>query len=326
MQFNKSHFTNCSPNRVRKRVFFLICLVFLGLNGPQVGAITSVNTSSKETNNQRRVTFVKGDVEYRAAEDERWTTIEDTNLSLPLDADLKVEDDGALEITPADTGSLKLNEQTGISLSQEGDSTLNLNLAYGSAKINAPAKSDRMDTIKLETPTGIIGVRGTEFGASHEQSNRSEVHVTEGSVSLRANEDQATVSAGRFAAFGSSEDGQGIFQQGPLLDRHQTVWQYWGVRKKLQPLREQKSSLESTLGTLREQLSGDGIGGMFGEMTGAKEQIEQASETLDRVEQKISQIRSDYQSTIQGYREYRRELEEKRGQFLQERKRSFERR
>lgn len=306
--------------------FVLMGVLFLVLSGTSALSIESVTSETTRSGNQRTVTFVKGDVEYRPATDERWTPIEDTGVSLPLDADLKVEDDAALEIKPGDTGTLKLNEQTGITLNQSGDSTLNLDLGYGSAKIDAPENSNRMDTIQLETPTGIIGVRGTEFGASHEQSDRSEVYVTEGSVSLEANEDRATVSTGQFAAFGASENEQGIFQQGPLLDRHRTVWKYWGVQKKLQPLREQKSSLESTLGSLREQLSGDGIGGMFGEMTGAKEKIEQASESLDQVEQQISQIQSEYQSTIQGYRQYRQKLEEKRGQFLQERKRTFERR
>ncbi len=299
-------------------VYLLIVSLLIGTQSGLRARYNGDSTPGEKSN--ANVDFVKEPVEYRTINSDTWRSIEDTGLTLPVDADVKVGDDAALSLRSDEFRPLKLNEQTGVQLRSQNDSPVDLEVVYGSTKMNVKSDTQERDPIKIKTKQGIIGVRGTDFGVSYERPNQSEVFVTEGLVSVNSGTHSVEIPPGKFASFGLDNNRKGILKRDSIQPRHRTIWKHWTAQRFLYPLREQRESLKSTIRELRQTIDQPGIGDVFGELNKLEGEIDRKTKVLEDVKQRIDRIKSEAGNVIESYQRYRNMLEERRGSFLKKRK------
>lgn len=264
------------------------------------------------------VRHVDTPVKYRPADSTRWRSLSETTADVPESGDFLVEEEGSVELK-ADDSEVHLNEKSGMSYRLADDTAGEVRLNHGSMKAEVDSETQvkqsesdkKKEKLKLETPMGSLGIRGTEFGVSFEQSGRSEVYVDTGEVVLRTDRDRTEVSEEEYVAFGQRgvEPTNRILDRGGLPDRYQVTWNRWSLRRQIRELERQREKLRRRI--KRESPTN-------------KERSSSLRRKLEQLEEKLSELRKQYRPLKKEYESYRKRLEKKRGDFIRQRKQAFD--
>lgn len=283
---------------------FLILGVFVvSLVVPVNGFATSGETLT--------VQHVDTPVKYRPADRTRWQDLSGTSAQLSESGDFLVEEDGAVELR-TDDSEVNLNEKSGLSYRLSADTADELRLNHGSMRTEVDSGTKPEGTkLKLETPMGSLGIRGTEFGVSFERSGRSEVYVDTGRVVLNTDRDRTRVSEEEYVAFGQRgvDSTRRILDRGGLPDRYRITWNRWSLRRRIAQLERKREELRSQI--RRDDSLSD-------------RKKSPLRDNLERVEERLAELREDYQPLNERYESYRKRLEKKRGDFIRKRKQAFD--
>ena len=285
----------------------LVLLILLGFCFAALRpAVASTVDSSEE---KLSVRYIDTPVKFRSATNTDWQTLPDTATALPESGDLLVEEGGALDLRSADSTAISLNEQSGLSYRLSEDTVDRLRLNHGSLKTTVEETAPERTRLRLETPMGSLGIRGTEFGVSFERSGRSEVYVDTGKVALRTGEERRGVGPGEYLAFGSGEgrSPNRILEEGNIPERYQLTWSRFRLKERLDALREMRSRLTRRL---RGRVEGPGSS--------------ESSSRLDTLNRQIQRLNDRYQPLNERYQAYRERLEERREDFIRRRKQALD--
>jgi hypothetical protein len=120
-----------------------------------------------------------GQVQYKTKAD--YTTLNDKQIELPSGSFVKTADGGAQVLLP-DNSLLSLDKNTEIQITAENGKTDLLQLAGNTW--NRVEKLTSGNGFRVETPSIIAAVRGTEFGVLVTGLQQSDVFVTESTVQV----------------------------------------------------------------------------------------------------------------------------------------------
>ncbi len=129
----------------------------------------------------------------RAQANDQLTTIGDqvktgARSKVDLEMDLGI---GTIQVAPATLIQLR-----SITLNSDGSRVSLFYMPAGSARIKLRRFTNPNTRFELETPAGISGVRGTEFGIVAQPSGKTSVAVLEGKVNTNAQGEDVSVDAG----------------------------------------------------------------------------------------------------------------------------------
>lgn len=256
------------------------------------------------------VQMVDTPVKFRPADQTQWRDLSGTTAELPESGDFLVEEDGAVELRTEDS-EINLNEKSGLNYRLTQDTADQLRLNHGSVKTEVNSgESEKETKLQLETPMGSLGIRGTEFGVSFEQSGRSEVYVDTGEVVLRTDRDRTQVADQEYVAFGQRgvEPTNKILDRGGLPDRYRVTWSRWSLHQQILRLERKR---ERILNRIDEQ---DNT---------SNEKDSSVQKELNNLENRLAELRDQYQPLNEEYESYRKRLEKKRGNFIRKRRQAF---
>ncbi len=159
------------------------------------------------------ITFRSGDVQVSGAKETAWRRAE---LGMPVyfGDNLRTGEDGEVAITYVDGGMLKVHPNTHIALNaivspvERKNSVL---LFFGRIWNRARKKVVQMKGLEVQTPTAVVGVRGTEFETASYEDGTMVVVVDSGRVMVDNEIDQSTLAANEGAKL--SFDTKGIKRQ-----------------------------------------------------------------------------------------------------------------
>ena len=120
-----------------------------------------------------------GKVQYKTAAD--YTELNDKQVELPSGSFVKTADGGA-QVLLADNSLLSLDKNTEVQIKADGGKTDLLQLAGNTW--NRVEKLTSGNGFRVETPSIIAAVRGTEFGVLVAGEQQSDVFVTESNVQV----------------------------------------------------------------------------------------------------------------------------------------------
>jgi hypothetical protein len=129
----------------------------------------------------------------RAQANDQITTIGDQvktgqRAKVELQLDLGI---GAIQVAPS-----TLIQMRGISLNADQSRVSLFYMPYGSARIKLRRFTNPNSRFELETPAGVSGVRGTEFGIAIQPSGKTSLAVLDGRVNSSAQNQGVDVDAG----------------------------------------------------------------------------------------------------------------------------------
>jgi len=133
------------------------------------------------------VTYSSGTVDYRSPDEDGWLPIE-IGQSLRKEDSLRVADGAYCELQFGESAVVKVKEATTLTLSQvslkEGERNVKMKMQAG-AVLNRVEKLAKGERFKVQTPSAVCGVRGTQFSVENTKDNETKVAVKEGSVSVQ---------------------------------------------------------------------------------------------------------------------------------------------
>jgi len=136
-----------------------------------------------------QIVEAKGAVEMRANEKAAWAKAE-TNQNLAIGAAVRTGADGKASIKAGDVAGANLTANTSVeiaSLTREGDTTKSeVKALTGKALFLVNKLKTEQSSFKVQTPTAIVGVRGTAFGVQiADNAESSRIACFTGEVSVR---------------------------------------------------------------------------------------------------------------------------------------------
>ena len=172
-----------------KKLFFSGCLVAL------VTSLALSQVCFAEQNTLGRITSLSGDVEVKRAKDTEWTEAE-FNMSVYFGDHIKTLEDGNITITFLDESLMTVHPNTHVALNtiisplEKRNSVL---LFFGRIWNKVRRKMVRMRGYEVQTPTAVLGVRGTEFEAGSYEDGTTLVRVASGGVMVDSEAEKSTV-------------------------------------------------------------------------------------------------------------------------------------
>lgn len=201
-----NHFVAFFTNPMRGRVFSwslaagALALGLVSLAPVMRAAAQSLPQSSLLAQATRwiEVGGVSGDVTYRAQENrsarsgDRLSTGNGLSTSRRATAVLNIDDD---------IGVIRVAERTDLIVDQlgilsDGARVTKLRVNRGQARIQARPFNNPNTVLELTTPSGVVSVRGTEYGVSVADDGKTSVGTLEGSVTTEAAGQSVEVNAG----------------------------------------------------------------------------------------------------------------------------------
>lgn len=138
-----------------------------------------------------RVTLVSGEPIIKRALTADWELVEMDMLLYPKD-EIKTDEDSFLEIQYEDGGILRLDSETELSI-EGGEKKQVLTLWTGKIYNKIRRLYSKESSYEIKTPTGVAGVRGTEFTLSH-RYQQTRVAVFDGVVEIENEKGKAILS------------------------------------------------------------------------------------------------------------------------------------
>ncbi len=177
-----------SSRRRRRAAFAVAATILLGL--ATVGLIQRFPGSAPAPVPVAKVDHGFGPVVVKNPLDERWQTLAGSGFELVEGARVRIGDAGGLNLRLSGNGSLRIAEQTEISLASARDIYLDRGAVYLDTERNRGR-----DPIQIHTALGSLQHVGTQFEARY-TVNELRLRVREGSVLLHRGEDVMTVESG----------------------------------------------------------------------------------------------------------------------------------
>jgi len=179
-----------------KNRFFPACLfsiIFISL------ALTQV-CFAKE-NQLGHITSCSGDVQVKRAKETVWTKAE---LTMPVyfGDNIRTREDGEVTITYIDQSLLKIHSNTHTTLNSIVSPVEKKNsvvLFFGRIWSKVSRRVLRMRGFEVQTPTAVLGVRGTEFEIGSYEDGTTIVRVDSGKVTVDNETNRSTLSSNQGA-------------------------------------------------------------------------------------------------------------------------------
>ena len=181
-----------TQSRCSLRRWFLACVVIIGA----ASSLTTECLASQDRDNPpgrvARISYLRGNVSFLPAGQNQWTQA--TLNYVVTTGDRLYTDHGAraeLEIGPY---TIRLSEQTDLSVTDLSDDVIQLGLTQGSARLSVyqlPAN----DTVEIDTPNGALNVRakGTYRVDVDPNAGRTLVTVNKGKLDVSGGDPPGTV-------------------------------------------------------------------------------------------------------------------------------------
>jgi len=175
--------------------FFSACLFSIGI----CLALTQVGLTKEDQ--LGHVTFRSGDVQVKGAKETVWRKAE-LNMPVYFGDSMRTGEDGEATIAFIDQSLLKISRNTHIALNtivspvEKKNSVL---LFFGRIWNRVRKKVVQMKGFEVQTPTAVLGVRGTEFGAASYEDGTTVVRVDSGKVTVDNEIDRSTLSSNQGA-------------------------------------------------------------------------------------------------------------------------------
>ena len=172
-----------------KKVFFSGCLVALIISL----ALSQVCFAKQDT--LGRITSISGPVEVKRAKDIEWTEAV-VNMPVYFGDHIKTLEDGNITITFLDESLMTVHPNTHVALNtiisplEKRNSVL---LFFGRIWNKVRRKIVQMRGYEVQTPTAVLGVRGTEFEAGSYEDGTTLVRVASGGVMVDSEAEKSTV-------------------------------------------------------------------------------------------------------------------------------------
>ncbi|MFB6347106.1 MAG: FecR domain-containing protein [bacterium] len=268
-----------------------------------------------------RISSLEQPVKYRGRTELTWTELTPSDTRVAASGDFLVGDGGFLELRRAGTETIKLNEQTGLSIrnGQRGD-TFRVN--HGSSRFDLKPDESTGTDYTIRTKNASIGVRGTNFGVSYERDDRSEVFVDTGSVQLSDGDRPVRLGEGRFGRV-SGDDGRSREEfevSDTIPERHKLTWDHWNKKARIRKLRLRKQELNERRKELRRLLEQD----TPRDAGRVEVRLETINERISSLESTLARLTDSYETIQSRYQSYRRKLAEKRENFIQRRRQALD--
>ena len=144
-----------------------------------------------------QITSLSGDVQVKGAKETVWRKAE-LNMPVFFGDNIRTREVGKVTITFVDQSLLKVHSNTHIALNtivspvEKKSSTL---LFFGRIWNKVSRKILRMKAFEVQTPTAVLGVRGTEFETASYEDGTTIVRVDSGRVTVDNEIDRSTLSS-----------------------------------------------------------------------------------------------------------------------------------
>ena len=172
-----------------KKLLFSGCLVGLGI----ALALSEVCFAKQERLGS--ITSVSGTVEVKRTKDTEWTKAE-LNMPVHFGDQVKTLEDGSITVTFLDESLMTVQPNTHVALNtiisplEKRNSVL---LFFGRIWNKARRKIVQMRGYEVQTPTAVLGVRGTEFEVASYEDGTTLVRVASGGVMVDSEAARSTV-------------------------------------------------------------------------------------------------------------------------------------
>ena len=144
---------------------------------------------------------LSGSVQFLSALGDRPAIVGDKLLTMGDGIRTGYTSSSVLEIDTG-IGTIDINEDTeikilGLDRAEDNGRITRLYLSQGSVKVNLRRFTNQGSEFEIETPTGVSGVRGTEFGVIvHPEDERTGIATQTGEIEAEAQSEQVIVQAG----------------------------------------------------------------------------------------------------------------------------------
>jgi hypothetical protein len=172
-----------------KKLLFSGCLVGLGI------ALALSEVCFAKQDRLGSITSVSGTVEVKRTKDTEWTKAE-LNMPVHFGDQVKTLEDGNITITFLDESLMTVQPNTHVALNtiispfEKRNSVL---LFFGRIWNKARRKIVQMRGYEVQTPTAVLGVRGTEFEVGSYEDGTTLVRVASGGVMVDSEAARSTV-------------------------------------------------------------------------------------------------------------------------------------
>jgi len=172
-----------------KKLLFSGCLVGLGI------ALALSEVCFAKQDRLGSITSLSGTVEVRRTKDTEWTKAE-LNMPVYFGDQVKTLEDGTITITFLDESLMTVHPNTHVALNtiisplEKRNSVL---LFFGRIWNKVRRKIVQMRGYEVQTPTAVLGVRGTEFEAGSYEDGTTLVRVASGGVVVDSEAATSTV-------------------------------------------------------------------------------------------------------------------------------------
>ena len=132
------------------------------------------------------ITFLKGTAEFKTHDKEEWSPLKYGD-KIKEGSLIRTGSESSMEIKFEDGNTFMLKENTSVgfqSARKTGDNYSKYKMSLNMGKLVSDIqKTEKQDTaIQIESPTAVVGVRGTVFRSSVDEDGTSQIEVLEGSV------------------------------------------------------------------------------------------------------------------------------------------------
>ncbi len=178
-----------------KGKFFSACLLCIIISL----ALTQVGSAKEDL--LGHITYCSGDIQVKRAKQTIWAKAE-LNMPVYFGDTIRTGEDGEGAITYVDQSLLKIHSNTRITLNafvspvEKKNSVL---LFFGRIWGKVRRKVLQMKAFEVQTPTAVLGVRGTEFETASYEDGTTIVRVDSGKVDVDNEIDRSTLSSNQGA-------------------------------------------------------------------------------------------------------------------------------
>jgi len=268
---------------------------------------------------EMHLSYLRGEAETRPADETEWRTLGEGE-SIPRDSQVKTEIDSYLELElEEDKSTLQLNETSGVNLPKPGE-PIKLNYGSVSARIDTEALGREFE---LRTPNAVIGVRGTEFQVAYELEQESWTAVESGAVEVSASPGERLVAGeGGEVRFDPETDETVVSRLDEPRQELELTWQHWRENRGVEQLQAELVELKTEIDRLEKSVE-EPLPPEF-DPAPLERELQQLRQQKERLQSQLADREERYEQFREQYIDYRYELEEKREDFIQQRKQALD--
>ena len=268
---------------------------------------------------EMHLSYLSGDAETRPADETEWRALEEGE-SIPRESQIKTEVDSYLELElEEEKSTLQLNETSGVNLPEPGE-PIKLNYGSVAARVDTEALEREFE---LRTPNAVIGVRGTEFQVAYELEQESWAAVESGAVEVSASPgEQLSAGEGGEVRFDPETDETVVSRLDEPRQELELTWQHWRENRGVEQLQAELVELKTEIDRLEKSVE-EPLPPEF-DPAPLERELQQLRQQKERLQSQLADREERYEQFREQYIDYRYELEEKREDFIQQRKQALD--